>query len=64
MKTVSVPPTGGITSLRNSDALILRQICAARRGELCNDPAVSELIIEYHWITAGPTLAGAAKARP
>ena len=64
VKTVAVPRTSGIASLRNGDTLILRVSHTIRRGELADDPSVGELVIDYDWIAARSILAGAPKTRP
>ena len=63
-KVVSVPRTGGVAGLGNSDTLVLLVVRAYGMGELADDPPISEPIIDDYRI-AGPTIrAGAAKARP
>ena len=64
MKIEPVPSAGGVAGLRNGDTLVLGNTGASRCGELADDPAVGELIVDDYRIAVAAILAGAAKAGP
>ena len=63
VEVVPVPGAGGVAGLGYGNTLVLGDRGAARDSKLADNPAVGELIIDHHRITAA-TLASAAKAGP
>ena len=61
MEAVAVVAAGRIAGGRDRDALVGRD---ARAGELADDPAVGDLVIEHHRVAGAAVLADAAKAAP
>jgi hypothetical protein len=58
VKLVTVPRTGGVTGLGNSDALVLLVSSVVGSGELADDPSVSEPIIDDYRIATPTNPAG------
>ena len=61
IKAIAVPGSSRVPGLRHGDAL---RHWNANTGELADDPAVSQLIIDHYRIAAAAEFADAAKARP
>src|SRR5205807_6835494 len=64
MEAVAVVAAGRIASGRDSNALIGDRPVRGGFRELCDDPAIGELIVKHHRVAVAESFAAAAESGP